>query len=389
MGVSAKTSFNQSVRSIDAGRALGAELVESIGTPAAVLVHASIEHEQPELLAGLREVVGAGVPLLGCSAQGIMGRSLTIEGGYFAGALGLAGDLGVGAARVDQIELDARGKGRELGDALLRQVASPKVVVVYFDPFAPADMTEFLAGLHERVRCPITGGAASQPWGTMVATYQYFETGVFQRSAVALAVDGEIALEFAASHGTEPLGVERIVSRSEGTRLLELDGQRAFDAWSEMTGARETDLSQMATLAVGLRNGDQPELGDYRVLSPTFVDASTGAVLLFEHVPAGTSVVLHYRTLDGVLDGTRAMGDSLARRLGGRKIVAILGFECGARTEPFLGSEATRREHLDLQSRLGPQAEWFGMMAWGEILPLHGGPVIVNYTFPVVCLLSA
>ncbi|MCK6547979.1 FIST C-terminal domain-containing protein [Myxococcota bacterium] len=388
MGIAAKSSISQAVRSDDAGRELGRALVSALGAPRAVLVYGSIEHEQPALLAGLAEIVGPTTLVLGCSAQGLMGRGLTLDGGYFAGALGLAGNVTAGAARVDRIADDPRRKGRALADALVAQVARPKVVILHYDPFSHADMTAFLAGLHERVACPIMGGAASQPWGTMVATYQYFEGEVFEHCAVGLALDGELELEFAASHGTEPLGIERVVTRSEGTRLLELDGQRASDAWMELTGAGAADLSQLATLAVGLPNEGQPELGDYRVLAPSFVDAGSGAVMFSSHVAPGTKLALHYRTLDGVLRGVRDSADALAERLRGRQVAAVLGFECGARTGPFLGGDATRGEHLDLQSRLAPDAEWLGMMAWGEILPLRSGPVIVNYTFPIACLVS-
>jgi hypothetical protein len=388
--LSIRSAVSHAVRSRETGHELGTELLRKLeGAPlSAVLVYASVEHDQAALLAGLQGVVGAQVKLLGCSAQGVMARGTTLEGGYFAAALALGGALSTATARVDQLQLGTRAKGQALGEALLREVAHPRLVLVFFDPLAGSDLTELLAGLAERVRCPVAGGAASQPWGPLVGTFQYLGTEVFSHGAVALALDGPFALETAASHGTEPVGLEHTVTRTEGTQICEFDGVRASDVWEQALGTSTTAVAQMATLAVGLPNESDPELGAYRVLSPMRVDAETGTIGLLASVQPGTRAVLHYRTTESVLGGTRIMGAELASRLRGRQVKAVLAFECGARTEPFLGREATRAENLQLQEAVAPEAEWLGLMAWGEILPLRSGPVAVNYTYPVLCLLE-
>jgi hypothetical protein len=391
MAFVAKSVFSLSVNSGDTGRQLGEGLRAGLGDAAcaAVLVHASVQHDQPALLAGLREAGPPGARVLGCSSQGLMARGATVEGGYFAGALALGGDVMAGVARADDIHLEPRAKGRALGDALRAQVPGPRLVLVYFDPLAGADVSALLAGLHERLPGAIAGGAASQPWGSMVTTYQYEGREVFSRGAVAVALAGAFTVELAASHGTEPIGLERTITRAEGNRLLELDGERAADVWKDAIGTATVEVTQMAALAIGLPNRDLPELGAYRVLSPALVNHEDGSVLLFTPVEPGTRVMLHSRTVAHVLEGTRTMARDLAARLAGRKVAAVLGFECGARTEPFLGREATRAENLELQERLAPDAAWLGMMAWGEVLALQGGPAVVNYTFPLVCLVAS
>ena len=80
------------------------------------------------------------------------------------------------------------------------------------------------------------------------------------------------------------------------------------------------------------------------------------------------------------------MGKRLRQRLGQRAPKAVLGFECGARTEPFLGSKATLEENVGLQEIVGIGAEWLGMIAWGEVCPLGGRPEFFNYSFPVLVL---
>jgi hypothetical protein len=115
-------------------------------------------------------------------------------------------------------------------------------------------------------------------------------------------------------------------------------------------------------------------------------DAQSGAVILQAAVPEGTRVMMQHRTVDEVLNGTEKLGTELFSCLHGRKPWAVFGFECAARTFPFLGQANTRKEHDQLRARVAPQAPWLGMMAWGEIGPCSGRPAFHNYTYPLVVL---
>jgi hypothetical protein len=83
------------------------------------------------------------------------------------------------------------------------------------------------------------------------------------------------------------------------------------------------------------------------------------------------------------------MANELRQRLNGRVPWAVLGFECAARTYPFLGPANTRHEHLSLRRAIAPDAPWLGMMAWGEIGPCVGQTAFHNYTYPLVTFLDA
>src|SRR6185369_11217899 len=103
-------------------------------------------------------------------------------------------------------------------------------------------------------------------------------------------------------------------------------------------------------------------------------------------IPAGTRIMLHHRTTEDVLDGARRMAESLRRRLAGKPVRAALGFECGARTRPFLGEDDTLKENLMLQREIGPDAAWIGGMFWGELFPVAGQPTFHNYSYPILAL---
>jgi hypothetical protein len=174
---------------------------------------------------------------------------------------------------------------------------------------------------------------------------------------------------------------------------LEIDGRPAVEIWREVTGADENtllDQSHFAIWAVGLERTVRVagEARTDRVIRGAFgFDRETGAMILQAAIPEGTKIMLHHRTVEKVLSGTRAMGEELRRRLNGRRPWAVLGFECAARTFPFLGPANTREEHRALRQAVGPEAPWLGLMAWGEIGPCLGETAFHNYSYPLVVFL--
>jgi hypothetical protein len=87
-----------------------------------------------------------------------------------------------------------------------------------------------------------------------------------------------------------------------------------------------------------------------------------------------------------VLDGTRSAVRELAGRLAGKRVRAVLGFEGGARTTPFLGADGTLAENLELQQALAPDADYAGLIAWGEVFTAGGRPTVHNYAYPILAI---
>jgi hypothetical protein len=115
-------------------------------------------------------------------------------------------------------------------------------------------------------------------------------------------------------------------------------------------------------------------------------DLESGALIMPTAIAPRTRIVLHHRTTQAVVGGTAAMGRELAARISGVRPWAALGFECCARTSPFLGEPDAVVENLELQKIVAPDAPWLGMMAWGEAAPICGVPRFLNFSYPLVVL---
>lgn len=389
----ASSIFSDEPESLDAGKAVAEGLLSEFGKDGlkAVVAYATMNHDQQAVLEGLRAGLGEDVLLLGCSVQGVVANADLTEDGFAVGAMGFGGpDLQCAAAVEREVQEGPKEKGRRMGQSLKRDLdGPPKAVLLYYDPLCGLDVESMLEGIRLELDCPIVGGAAGQPWGPPRQTFQYWDREVLSHSALALAVRGSFDVEVGICHGTAPVGIASVVTKATGQRIFEIDGRPAVEVWRETTGCAVEDLvhqSHLAAWAVGVEmTGAAGQVE--RVIRGAFgFEPDTGALILQAPVTEGTRVMLQHRTIEKVLNGTREMGTDLAARLTGRTPRAILGFECAARTFPFLGESNTRAEHQALRAALATDAPWLGMMAWGEIGPCAGRPAFHNYTYPLMVL---
>ena len=392
MAVTAKSLVSTVADSIKAGREMGEGLGAEGRPPELVFAYLTMNHDHAAYLRGLRESLGAGVRVVGCSAQGIVGRGFVREQGYAAGVLGLGGDnLKTATAMIEDIAADATRKGEQLGEALLAGLdVPPKAVVLHYDALCGVDPECLIQGLYNVVQCAIIGGAAAHSFNyfSLRETYQYYGEQVIARSAVAVALGGNVDVEVAECRGCSPVGVEFEVTRAEGNVLYELDGRKASDVWEEICGSISDKTNQSSALAIGVPIGAGATSRDYQVRAAYFIDSDSGGVTLGPAIATGTRIMLHHRTVEDVVEGARQMGKELLTRVGNRSVRALLGFECGARTQPFLGAEGTLRENVELQALFGDAPAWLGMMPWGEVFPAGGPPAFHNYSYPLLAIVE-
>lgn len=361
----------------------------------AVLVYATVNHDQPEILRRLRAHFGPDVALLGCSVQGVLVRGDMREGGFLIGAMGLGGsDLRVAPAIAREIHSSTHRKGVALASDIRSALAGdPICTLVCWDPRAGMDVEDLLGGMSRSMKTPVVGGGAGQPFGRIVRTYQYFGEEVTRQAAIALGLSGPFSAEIGVAHGTSRAGVTMNVTRSEGTTLFEIDGRPALDVWREVTGWNERDVNDqdyLTSWAAGIeckqRNPDGSETAIDLVRMAIAFDVESGALIMPTAIASGTRIVLHHRTTQAMFDGTLAMGRHLAARTSGMRPWAALGFECCARASPFLGEAGSMVENTELQKLLAPDVPWLGMLAWGEAAPVSGAARFLNFSYPLVVL---
>jgi small ligand-binding sensory domain FIST len=402
MRVKAATTLNLEADSTTAAKLAAQSVLDQFGPDklSLMLVYGTINHEQAALLSGIRSTVGPEPLLIGCSAQGVVANGKLTEEGYGLGVMGFGGSELVAVSACErEVCIDTYEKSKSIATKLKSQSGrEPALVGMLYDASCGTNVQELLAGMRSVLNCPFIGGGASLSWGLPVSTFQYFDTDALKRSLVAFALSGPIEAEIGICHGTSPTGVVMTVTRAEGNRILELDGQPAAEVFRDATGHIQGEVLQQEHLVswaiavermVTMQGPHGPEQRPmYLIRAANGIDYATGAVSVQAGFPVGTRVAFHHRTVDAVLNGTKTMAEDLAMRIQGRKPLAMLGFECRGRTVPFLGTEVAMAENADLGARLGPDIPWLGMLAWGEIAHLGSEPAFHNYTYPLAVLVE-
>jgi hypothetical protein len=390
MGIVVHSVFTEGTDSSKTGRETGDSILAELGThPKLVVVHLTDNHDQRQFLSGIREAIGSEVPVLGCSGQGVMARGKVVEEGYAAGAMGFGGDtISIGSGCVEEIQEDTLEKGKSLGTALKATMnGKPKAVVLYYDPLCGVEIDPFLEGLSSEVGSSIIGGGAAHSYyyAPLRKTFQYFGDRVMEHAAVAFALAGDCTVELGVCHGCAPIGLEMEVTKSEGNRLLELDGHPAATVWEDLAGSSDQDSNNIAALGIGIPINPDDTSAGYLMRTAYSMDLENGVVLA-SNIAEGTRVMLHHRTVDDVMNGAETMAKDIRQRVDGKTVRAVLGFECGARAKPFLGTAGTLEENTRLQKIVAPDAEWLGFLAWGELVPMGGKPTFHNYAFPILVI---
>jgi len=394
----ASTFYSLETDSSEAGRMAGRSLKEAFRDEQlrVVMVYATMNHDHGPLLESLRAELPPETILLGTSGQGVVGDGELSEEGMVMGVMGFGGEaLRVSAAVEREVQLDTKEKGRSLGRKLKMDLGTePKVAIIFYDPLSGVDVEALIAGMRMELSCPIAGAGSGQPWGRPIETAQFWETEVMNRSVVALGLSGPFTTEIGLCHGTAPSGIRSIVTKAQGNQILEIDGRPVVEFWRQVTGCSDGDLmhqSQFAIWAVGVERTAEVagQTRTDRVIRGAFgFNWETGGLVLQAAIPEGTPITLQHRTVEEVLNGTTAMALDLQQRMHGRRPWAVLGFECAARTYPFLGPLKTVEEHKALRQAIAPDAPWLGMMAWGEIGPCLGQTAFHNYSYPIVTFLG-
>lgn len=366
--------------------ALSSALASGDAPPKLALVYATVTYDQTAVLSAVRAKL-PGVPVAGASSSGVAINGLATESGRCLALMVLRSDtVRASIAAVEHLNEKPFERGKELGEKLGPRPSGPAVTFIWFDILTGANIAALLAGLAEGGYPAVLGGAAGQPWGIMVQTFQYCDDRALSNSAVAVTLEGVEAV-YDMTHGMEPIGLELTITKARDNILEEIDGRPALDVWCEQLGVEPSrDIDVAGSWAFGIRPPAGVPYEGMFTRTPFQLDPQTRAITLPVPIPAGTRAYVCVRTQAGVFDRALAMGRRMAETLRGKKPLLALSFECAGRPGPFLGPEKANREIVEIQGLIGPTIPWLGLYAWGEICPMGGRSEFHNYTLPLCVL---
>jgi hypothetical protein len=385
-GVGMSRHHNPSI----AGREAAEQALQEAGVdrPDFVFMFGSIGYDQRSLLRVVRETT-RGAPLTGCSAEGTIDGDDADESNFSVVVTVISSDeLRWRNGIVRGLEAEPRAVGRRVTKDLLAHLSTDTIGLLVFpdglkDFVVPTQnlVDNFFGGLEENLPSerflPMWGGGANASFNNWASpTYQYCDDEVITDGVSYALLSGKARAGWAISHGCIPIGGERIVTRSQGNIIYEIDGKPAMEVFEEyipkggLTDDREW-IHYAISLSLCFKAPSYMKDEEYVVRGMPTVSMADGSITAQTEVPEGTSVWLSSRDKEKITTGFDRMAAQIKNQLGGEKPKLVFQFECGTRGKTMFREQ----EKLQLQKRfrksLDPDAPWVGFYTVGEIGPVE------------------
>ena len=380
-------------RAVNSKRAVAECLDSALGEgsdrPAGLIIlHASLGHDLAELAAeALR--LSPGSQVVGASCCGVVGSEGVSESMKALGVMSVRGEIGewAVAALDDVYGENAFAAAAQMAREVKRQAPGVKMV------FLMASGIDFAAdrliqGIESELGPEVTiFGATSSDNMKGVTSFQYAEGRTTEHGAWLVGfADPSLEVVTQATHGFMAIGTPLIATRTEGNRILELNGRPAWEEFTDRLGLPSTatpgDSIPIGALGEELSPTRAAEYGNPHLLRVVTRRDADGTMYYATECPTGTQLWLTRRDEPAIFGSLELMMQQIVAKLGDRKPVAVLHADCLARGR-YLFNRVLKEEIVGLmQSSLFTQGDvpWLGMYGFGEFARLGGTNEFHNYT---------
>jgi hypothetical protein len=304
--------------------------------------------------------------LLGCTTGGEIVADDVHDGSVTAMAVKLAGARIRGAERTISAMSDSFAAGAALGAELAGE--GLRAVFVLSDG-TRVNGTELVRGLRGAVgpNVIVTGGLAGDgPRFGITRAGLGSAPSAGMVCAVGLSGDS-LVIGHGSGGGWVPFGPERLVTRSNGNVLFELDHQPALELYKRYLGEEAQGLPASALLyPLVIRRRDRPDEPLVRTI--VGIDDATNAMTFAGDIPEGAVAQLMRASIEQLVDGAAAA--ATAARSDGHDGFAVLVSCIGRKL--MLGQRTV--DEVDAAAHvLGADFPTLGFYSYGEIAPCASG----------------
>jgi hypothetical protein len=361
-----------------AGREAAEQALQKAGVakPDLVFVFGSIGYDQRSLVRAVRETTG-GAPLTGCSAEGTIDGDEVDESNFSVVVTAISSDELQWTNGIEKgLSADSRAVGQRVAQDLLPHLAPDTIGLFVFPDGRIDNLNNFFAGLEGNLPSerflPLWGGGANTSLSGEGPTYQYCDDEVISDGISYALLSGEAHAAWAISHTLIPIGGERIVTRSQGNVIYEIDGKPAVEVLKEYLpeGALVEDRDWMRyaiSLALCFRAPSYMKDEEYVVRGVPAVRMADGSITVQTEVPEGTSIWFSSRDKEKLVTGLDRMAAQIKGQLGAEKPKLIFQFECATRGKMMLRDQEKLQFLRQFRQSLDPDVPWAGFYTWGEI----------------------
>jgi len=270
----------------------------------------------------------------------------------------------ISCTQMDEVT-DSHATGRKLAETLVN--ADLKHLFVLSDGLA-VNGSELAKGLSEGVPegVTVTGGLSGDK-ARFQETYVMCN-GAPEQNAISVVgfYGGDLKIGYGSLGGWDQFGTERVITRSKGNVLYEMDGQSALGLYKKYLGEQADDLPAsglLFPLAVRPARG-----GESVVRTILAVDEKEQSMTFAGDVPEGHYARLMKANFNRLIDGASMAALSSAVPFGSDSPELAILISCVGRK--MVLKQRIEEEVEAVREVLGSRAALTGFYSYGEISPL-------------------
>ena len=382
--------YSYSTRMVNTRRGVMECLESAVGEDTSkidlLIWHASIGHDFQDLVDASRELAPQ-ARVVAASSCGVVGREGVSESMKDIALMAVEGKEFAIAHCDDLNGRNAYVKCAEMAQSLKEQ--DPNVTMVYFlGSGIDTANDRCIEALEDVLGKDVTifGATSSDNMKGMV-NYQAVDDEVMEHGAYIVGFsDPTLKVETQATHGFVAVGEPMVVTKSDGYLIQELDGQPAWETYTERLGlaasAECVDTIPIGALAEALPAEAAQEYGNDHILRA--VTHRKGHEMQYAtEIEEGTKLWLTKRDEPLIFSEMDRIVRDIIDRMGGRTPVAVFHADCLARGR-FLFNRIIKEELVGKMQfpfcENGACPPWLGMYGFGEFARLGGENEYHNYT---------
>ncbi len=321
--------------------------------------------------------------LLGCSTAGEIRGTAVSDDTLVATAVRFDCTRIAGA----RVRISCAGESHAAGEQLARALSAEDLVhVMVFSDGIRVNGSELVAGLtkHLPANVTVTGGLSGD--GDRFQETMVLCEGVPVPNVVAAIgfYGPRLKVGYGSLGGWDPFGPERLITRSEGNVLYELDGRSALQLYRNYLGEHADGLPAtglLFPLSVRAGSGAAPV-----VRTILGIDPERQSMTFAGDVPRGAYARLMKANLERLVDGAADAAKTSLETLGGTAPQLAILISCVGRK--LVLKQRVEEEVEAVREVLGEGAALTGFYSYGEIAPFSssGRCELHNQTMTVTTL---
>lgn len=346
-------------------------VLEQCSSPDILYVFTTDGYDHQEIIDTINSFTG-GTPIAGMCAGGVIYGNRAYKHGIVA--LGIESDeIKVKSSLYSGLSDNPFEVGKNVANELTADGFNEGVISVFPNGLG-LNIAEMLRGLYMNLGPDFQyfGGGSGDNLN-FAKSCQFTEQGL-ATDAVATSIIHGLPMEISIGHGWKPYGDPIMITRSEGKKVLEIDGKAAFDAYCDRFG--NIDPGQFPEIGMKYPLGFADIDGNYYIRDPLSVNSEDNSIYCVSEVP--NNAIGSFMQGD-ITSLTQAAGNvSLnAKKAAGEPAFALI---CDCISRYLLMADKFEEELQMVQSAIGEDVPLTGALTFGEVGSRKDLPFFHNKT---------